>query len=116
MKEPILLFVNALINLALGILLMLFPVEWMKALGIPIPENTFYVVLLEAALVGIGLALLVERFRSALGLTGLGLTGAMLVNTWTATTLILCLVYGDLVIPRNGYIVLWGLWRSLELL
>jgi len=109
MKEPILLFLNALINLALGILLILFPYELMNALGIPIPKNTFYVILLGTALVGIGLALLVERFRSALGLTGLGLTGAMLVNTSVATALTLCLIYGDLDIPRNGYIVLWGI-------
>ncbi|MBN1147521.1 MAG: HD domain-containing protein [Anaerolineales bacterium] len=109
MKESFLLFIDALLNLALGALLLFLPLELISALGIPIPESTFYVTLLGAVLFGVGLALLVERFRSALGLTGLGLTGAMLIKVCVATALILWLVYGNLDIPRNGQIVLWGL-------
>jgi NO-binding membrane sensor protein with MHYT domain len=72
-----LLLVDAAINLALGIPLTFFPRNTAAFLGVSVSEIPFYASLLGAVLVGIGIALLVEHFKGAHKLTGLGLGGAI---------------------------------------
>jgi hypothetical protein len=109
MKEPVLLFLNAILYLALGFLLLLFPFGLVSALGVALPGATFYASMLGAVLLGVGLALLVERSRGTLGFPGLGINGAILVNICCAATLGIWLFYKSLNLLQIGYILLWAL-------
>ncbi len=106
-KEQILLVVDAIINFALGILLIVFPKDFLVILGAPIPSNTFYARILGAVLLGIGLALLLERFQDRNRMAGLGIGGAILINICGAGALVFLLLFGRLDIPLRGYIILW---------
>jgi hypothetical protein len=105
MNETRLLTIDAVINLALGLLLILFPHNVVRWLGVPVPDTTFYANILGAVLFGIGLALLIERFHF-LEMQGLGLDGAIVVNICGAGALALWLIFGDLQIPTRGYLFL----------
>jgi hypothetical protein len=105
-KESTLLLVDALINLALGIPLTFFPKNLGEFLGIPVPVVPFYASLLGAVLIGIGLALLVERSQNLFKLTGLGLGGAIVINLCGAGALSVWLLSGKLDIPLRGFLFL----------
>ena len=108
MKPSKLLIVDSIINLALGVLLIVFPATVVEALGLPMAEDGFYRSVLGGVLVGIGVALLVEYVR--LGkLVGLGLCGAVCINLCDAAVLAAWLIFGNLSIPARGHIVLWSL-------
>jgi hypothetical protein len=109
MSDSALLTIDAAINLALGVLLMFFPRGVMAALGVPVPDTAFYPSILGAVLTGIGLALIVERFRKSLGVAGLGLGGAICINLCGAGVLAVWLAGGSLSIPLHGYVFLWGI-------
>ena len=66
-----------MINLSLGTFLIVSPTRLVAVLGIPDSERLFYPDILGALLLGIGLALLIERVR---GSGGLGLLGAVTIN------------------------------------
>jgi len=105
MFESRLLTIDAVVNLALGLLLILFPGNVVHWLGVPIPNSTFYANILGAVLFGIGLALLIERFRP-LQMRGLGVDGAIVINICGAGALALWLIFGDLEMPTRGYLFL----------
>ena len=109
MKIKILLIIDALINLGLGILLLVFPPAVVEALGAPIPENNFYANILGAVLFGIGVALLLECSRDKSGIAGLGVGGAISINICGAGVLALWLLFGGLEIPTRGAVFLWSL-------
>ncbi len=109
MKRSTLLTIDALINLALGILLILFPFDITRVLGVSVPENAFYTSILGAVLVGIGLALLIEAFLHPARMRGLGLGGAISINLCGAIILVIWLVGGKLNLPLRGNVFLWGL-------
>ena len=69
----ILLYIDATINLALGVLLISFPLGIAEAVGVPIPDHSFYASILGGVLFGIGIALLIEAGRIKSRLVGLGL-------------------------------------------
>jgi hypothetical protein len=108
MTEKSLLTIDAIVNLALGLPLTVVPHSVAEVLGIPVPENPFYPCLLGAILTGIGLALLAERFEGVVGVTGLGLGGAIVINFCGAGVLVVLLIQGGLGLPMRGYIFLWG--------
>ncbi|MFB0517404.1 MAG: hypothetical protein ACETWG_12480 [Candidatus Neomarinimicrobiota bacterium] len=108
MKEKSLLTLDAAVNLALGLPLMLIPASTARFLAIPLPEPTFYASILGAVLTGIGLALLVERFHERFRMSGLGLGGAITINIVGAGVLIIWLLWGSLDIPLRGYAFLWA--------
>jgi hypothetical protein len=101
-----LLTVDAVINLVLGVALVVFPSGVVSALGVPRAEVAFYPSLLGAVLLGIGVALLVQRIR---GSSGLGMAGAMSINLIAGTVLAAWLIFGSLVIPPRGRLLLWAL-------
>ena len=109
MKRSILLMVDAIINLIVGIILLLYPLGIAERIGIPLVENSFYPTILGAVLAGIGIALLLEWSKRFAGLVGLGLGGAISINLCGGLALLLCLIYGNLNIPLRGYIILWAL-------
>jgi hypothetical protein len=108
-SENILLILDGLINLCLGVLLLLFPRGFLRTLGLPIAETPFYASILGAVLVGISLALFIERLSKRAGIRGLGLAGAVSINLTGGLVLALWLVLGDLGLHLQGYIFLWAL-------
>ena len=107
MKTETLLSLDAAVNLALGLLLLVFPRGVMEFLGAPIPESAFYPSILGAVLTGVGFALLLERFSRTGNMPGLGLGGAIAINTCGAGALMAWLIFGDLDLPLRGVFLLW---------
>ena len=101
-----LLRVDGVINLVLGVLLMAFPEGVVETLGVPQTEDRFYPTVLGAVLFGMGVALLLEANRLPGGIIGLGLGGAVAINLAAAAVLVVWLVWGDLVIPTRGRVLL----------
>ncbi len=109
MKKSLLLLVDGWINLLLGFVLLFFPAPLADALGLPEVETAFYPSILGAVLVGIGLALLVQKFGGADRAQGLGLRGAIAINLCGGAALALWLLSGELAMPARGYAIFWGL-------
>lgn len=108
-KKNLLLVVDSIVNLFLGILLMFFPAQLLSGFGLPKIETRFYVNILGAVLFGIGIALLVERFGGEKGYTGLGIAGAIAINTSGAGALVLWLLFGNLDVSPGGAVFLWSI-------
>ena len=106
-QEATLLTIDALINLGLGLPLTFIPRRMAAFLGAPVPDTPFYASILGAVLTGIGAALLIERFKDTLRLSGLGLGGAIAINICGAMTLAVWLIGGNLNLPLKGYLFLW---------
>lgn len=106
MKSSVLLTLDAVINILLGILLLIFSTNVVTFLGVPESENAFYPNILGAVLFGIGIALFVERFR---GSDGLGLIGAISINLCGGIVLMVWLILGNLELTVHGLVFLWAL-------
>ena len=106
MSSNILLTVDAAINLILGGLLVIFPQKLVSVLGIPNSDSAFYPSILGAILFGIGIALLIERYR---GSSGAGLAGAISINMCGGVVLAVWLLFGRLELPVRGLAFLWVL-------
>jgi len=107
MHEKHLLLTDAIINLLLGVLLIFYPTPVVKFIGIPLVEKAFYVSILGAVLFGIGIALLIEKYKENLGFNGLGRGGAIIINICGGIALAWWILFGSLTIPLRGYILLW---------
>jgi hypothetical protein len=81
MRRTTLLKADAAINLILGILLMAFPAKLVTVLAIPMADPSFYPTILGGVLFGIGLALLIECYRRPNRFIGLGLAGAVRIDS-----------------------------------
>ena len=104
MMQARLLELDGVGNVLLGLPLLLFPGLVSDFLGLPRSGTTFYPAILGAVFVGIGIALLLERFKPSL--RGLGLAGAMSINLVFGVVLAGWLLSGvDL--PTRGLLVLW---------
>jgi hypothetical protein len=108
-KHEILLTIDGIINLALGMLLMLFPVGVAELLGVPKSPPNFYPTILGAVIFGIGIALLIERYGFSRNIRGLGLGGAITINLCGAIALLVWLLCSPLDIPVRGYVILWSI-------
>jgi hypothetical protein len=106
MGHSALLLVDAVINLALGVLLLAFPRSLVVLLGLPDARTAFYPNVLGGVLFGIGLALLLERWKPGGWATGLGLTGAIAINLCGGTVLALWVMLGDLELAPRGRVIL----------
>jgi hypothetical protein len=104
------LFVDGVINIVLGMLLITFSPNVIRFLGVPEVQETFYARILGGVLFGIGIALMIEVFRkSCSGIIGLGLGGAIAINLCGGLVLGAILIFRDLAIPNRGQIFLWAL-------
>ena len=101
--------IDGVVNLLLGVLLVWYPVSVADALGLPTDGNRFFASILGAVLLGVGVALLIERFRPPLRTIGLGLGGAVSINLCGGVVLAAWLVGGSLNLTQLGQVVLWGL-------
>jgi hypothetical protein len=106
MNASSLLTLDAIINLALGVLLIVFPAGLVSSLGIPNVEVAFYHSILGGVLFGTGIALLIQRVR---GSSGLGLEGAISINLSGGLVLAGWVLFGALSLPLRGRILLWAL-------
>ena len=104
-----LLVIDGLVNLALGIMLLLFPSSLVAYLGVPGAENSFYPNILGGVLFGIAVALFLESQSTAGKTTGLGLLGAVVINLCAGLVLGAWLLWGDLELPVRGTVFLWSL-------
>lgn len=113
MKRAQLLLADAIVNLALGALLLLvvpFPAQLPQLLGVPPVTGAFYPSILGGVLFGIGIALLLERSRKDTdGLVGLGLGGAIAINLSGGIVLGGWLLLGNLDLPPRGRVFLSAL-------
>ena len=104
-----LLTLDAIINLILGFLILLFPIGMDRWLGVPEAHDYFYSTILGAVLFGIGIALLIERRGSKKHVRGLGLGGAIAINFFGSFFLLIFMIFGELEIPVRGYVILWSI-------
>ena len=103
-----LLLLDGIGNVFLGLLLLVAPTAVAGWLGL-VAGDSFYANLFGAVLIGIGIALLLERQEEP-GLTrGLGLTGALVINLCFGLVLSGWLVFGGLQLSLRGILVLWTL-------
>jgi hypothetical protein len=109
MNHHFLLLFDAFINFVLGILLIIFPINLAQWMGLPILKTNFYIHILGAVFVGIGLALLWEvgRDKNNLKGTGLGVIGAALINLCGGVMLAYWLIAGKLALTIPGLVFLW---------
>jgi hypothetical protein len=109
MKQSKVLLVDAAINLVLGVLLVTYPPVIVAFLGVPTAAQRFYPAILGGVLFGIGIALLLEYFRTSEGMIGLGLGGAVAINLCGAIVLAGFLIFSREVVSARGQMFLWCL-------
>ena len=107
-KGKTLLFIDAVINIFLGVVLLAYSEPVIKFFGLPETSLTFYPNILGAILFGIGIALIIE-YRRKNEFIGLGLGGAISINILGGIVLFLWLAFGQLNIPIRGLFILWTL-------
>jgi hypothetical protein len=107
-KHQILLTIDAVVNLALGAILLCFPAGLIDFLGLPKTNTFFYVSILGAVIFGIGVALVAELRGALRGIRGLGLGGAIAINICGGGVLAVWLFFVPLQIPIRGHVVLWS--------
>lgn len=104
-----LLTIDGIINLTLGVLLIAFPSSVVRALGLPGGNSAFYANILGGVLFGVGVALVIERFRPPFRVVGLGLGGAISINLCGGLVLAAWLASGRLELSMLGEVVGWSL-------
>ena len=105
MLEQTLLWIDALLNLLVGVGLLTFPPALIRALGLPETGATLYPRVFGGVLIGIAIALLVEVMVPALG--GLGLGGVIVINLCGAAVVGSYLVSRSIDIADRGRFLLW---------
>lgn len=106
-KQEILLSLDGTINVILGILLLLFPFGISELLGVPKSNTSFYPTILGGVILGVGIALFVERYGFRHMIRGLGLGGAIVINICGAIVLLIWLLLNPFELPLRGYVILW---------
>jgi hypothetical protein len=99
--------IDAVVNVVLGGLLLLFPAGVLELLGLPQTNTFFYPSILGAVILGIGIALFIELFGRRAHIRGLGLGGAIAINLCGGGALLVWLVAVPLGLPLRGTITLW---------
>ena len=103
----ILIAVDSVVNVLLGLLLLIFPPSLVEWLGLPLPGSGFYVRILGAVILGIGVALAIEfRREPSSSFVGLGTGGAVAINLCGGGALVAYLAVGHLSLSTEGKIVL----------
>ncbi len=101
-----LLWIETLLKLAGGALLLIAPLTTIKVLGLPRSASAFWPRLLGAVLVGIGAATFIEGAWG--GSRGLGLAGLIVINILSAALVAVVALFGGGG-TRRGSLALWSL-------
>ncbi len=109
MRRSTLLEFDGAGNLFLGFIFLVFPTSVSELMGLPGGESRFYPTVLGAILFGIGVALLLERFRGSRNITGLGLAGALTINLSFGIALAFWLLATNVELTLLGSVVLSSL-------
>ncbi len=107
-RSAILLF-DGVGNLLLGTVLLVTPTGVATWLGIEDPGGAFFPTLFGAVLLGIGVALLLERSAKLEDIRGLGLGGALVINFAFGIALAGWLLVEGPGLPGHATIILWAL-------
>ena len=107
MSRSELLLVDGIGNVGLGAILIIAPLRLSSWLGLPEPTSGIFPSLFGAVLVGIGIALLMQRRGTSR--EALGLTGALVINSCFGVALFGWLLAGGLELPVHGALILWTL-------
>lgn len=100
-----LLWIEFLLKLGVGCILMLGPRLLARVLGLPPAESPFWPRVLGGLLVGVGAAAFIEvKLKAG---TGLGLGGAIAINLSGVAILISLLILGQAGPLRRGRAALW---------
>jgi len=102
-----LLIIDALVNLLVGLLLLIFPWGILTFLGLPPVHSYFYSSLLGAVIFGIGLALVLEVYGEKWQLRGLGIAGAIAINLCGGMALLFWLLFSALELSVLATLTLW---------
>jgi hypothetical protein len=102
-----LLWIELVMKLAGGLLLVLVPLTTIAVLGLPRAETAFWPRQLGAALIGLSAATFMDA-SARLG-HGLSLGGSFVINLATGGTLVAVLFLGQGPSTMRGRIVMWGL-------
>lgn len=102
-----LLWLETLLKLAGGIVLLLAPLTVIKILGLPPSPGGFWPRLVGALLIGLAAAIFIEGAWA--GSRGLGLAGLVILNLIGAAIVALAALFGGGSPTRRGAFVLWGL-------
>lgn len=109
-----LLWLETLLKLASGALLVLAPLTIIKLLGLPPAASAFWPRLLGAALLGIGAATYIEGAWD--GSRGLGMAGLIVINLAGAAALAVSALFGGGAQTRRGALAQWSLVVALVVL
>jgi hypothetical protein len=104
-----LLFLDGIINLVLGVLLLLAPFGMASFLGVPEPVSFLYPGVLGGVLLGIGISLILETGGGSKNIHGLGMGGAIVINFCGAGTLLGWLLMTSIDLPIRGLVLLWSI-------
>ena len=105
-RRVTLLTIDSVVNVVLGVCLLAMPSATIDVFGLPGTRTNFYVTVLGAVLLGIGIALWIER-RNQDPWRGLGLVGAIVINVLGAGTVLVWLLLDPFSMPMRGYVTLW---------
>lgn len=100
-----LLWIETLLKLAGGLLLLIAPLTTIRVLGLPPSASGFWPRLLGGVLIGIGAATFIE---GAWGSRGLGLAGLIVINILSAALVAAMALLGGAG-TRRGSFALWSL-------
>lgn len=102
-----LLWIETLLKLAGGALLVLAPLTTLKVLGLPPSATGFWPRVLGTVLIGIGAATFIEGAWE--GSRGLGLAGLIVINIASAAVIAVIALFGGGASTRRGTLALWSL-------
>jgi hypothetical protein len=102
-----LLWLETLLKLAGGALLVLAPLTTIKVLGLPPSASAFWPRILGVALLGMAAAIFVEGTWGSS--RGLGVRGVIVINITSAAIIALMAMFGSGAPTRRGSLALWGL-------
>lgn len=104
-----LLWIETVLRLIAGVILLVLPIVAARVLGLPLPQATLWPRLIGGLMIGMAGAVFLEGITSR----GLGLGGLVIINLATAATLAALLVLERASQTKRGRIFLWGLVVSL---
>lgn len=109
-----LLWIEMLLKGTAGLALFLAPLTMARLLGLPSVQDSFWIRLLGALLVGLATAIFLQgtRYSSA----GIGLGGLFAINLVSAAALTAMLLADTAASTRRGRLILWLLTTLLSIL